>query len=110
MKMFPARYIYKLVEPDPLEPPNQPVSPVARYRFKYPKDANGKSSTRFDSEAMFWHSGNLYLLAKGSAQAGMIFRVDAKNRGRHSATGRQIGTPVPNRCRCIGGWTRIGGM
>lgn len=71
--MFPARYIYRIVEPDPLNPPAGPVEVTARWRFKYPDDR------RFNCESMFWHAGSLYVLARGGES--VLYRLEQQQGG-----------------------------
>jgi len=66
--MFPTRYIYRIVEPDPRNPPDHPVPVARRWRFKYPDDR------RFNGEGLFWHDGSLYVCARGGSVS--IYRLE----------------------------------
>jgi hypothetical protein len=74
-KLFPARYVYKIIEPDPLNPPAQPVSPIERYRYRYPRGEDGKARPRFDAESLFWYQGGLYLLSKSPGRDTVLYRM-----------------------------------
>lgn len=68
-EMFPARYIYKIAEPDPHNPPSNAVQVLERLRFKYP----GKE--RFNIESLFWRAGSLYVIPRTVGPIA-IYRVE----------------------------------
>ena len=67
--LFPARYVYQVKEPDPRNPPEYPIAYERRFRYVYP-DKN-----HFDSEALFWHEGSLYVVAKLRSPQAPIYRL-----------------------------------
>jgi len=67
--MFPARYIYCITEPDPHNPPIEPIAPTKRWRFKYP------NKERFDCEALFWADQSLYVIANLKPMEAIVYRL-----------------------------------
>ncbi len=74
--MFPARYVYRIPEPDPKNPPTDGVSSTARWRYKYPDDR------RFDSESLFCDGESLYVIANLPPTAAVIYKLTEVGKGR----------------------------
>lgn len=66
--LFGVRQIYKVVEPDPENPPKQPIKPIATYQYKL------EAGNRFDAESLFWRGGWLHVISK-SGGAPTIYRL-----------------------------------
>ncbi|GJM26388.1 MAG: hypothetical protein DHS20C16_28030 [Phycisphaerae bacterium] len=67
--MFPARYVYRIPEPDPYHPPKKAVSATKRWRYKYP------DKERFDCEALFWDGQSLYVMANLIPTKAAVYRL-----------------------------------
>lgn len=74
--MFPARYIYRIPEPNPHNPPADPVAPSKRWRFKYP------DKKRFDCEALFWADQSLYVMANLKPNEAIVYRLTEISDGK----------------------------
>lgn len=66
---YAVRNIYILDEPDPRNPPAEPVAVKRTLAFRHP---DGK---RFDMEALFFHGKSLYIIAKSKLPGSKLFRV-----------------------------------
>ncbi len=64
-----VRRIFKIAEPDPLEPPTEPVEVLEQYEFSYP------AGKRFDMECLFCHADQLFVLAKSRWTSPALYRV-----------------------------------
>lgn len=62
--------IFKVREPDPTT--NESVTILASYTFKFPDPASGCNT--WNSEAMFWLDGKMYIFAKTSNSP--VYRID----------------------------------
>ncbi len=67
--MFPARYVYKIPEPDPHNPPTEAITASKRWRFKY------LDKERFDCEALFWDGQSLYVMANLIPTKAVVYRL-----------------------------------
>jgi len=67
---YAVRHIYKIREPDPHQPPKEPIKPLEKIAFRYPDDK------RFDIEAMFTASGRLYVIGKSKLPGAPLYHVE----------------------------------
>lgn len=89
--------------PDPREVQEDTIL-ASRIRFRYPKEKKGKEEDGYDSEALFYRKGWLYIITKdrGSPFTGkaMIFRVPAEA-GDYEAETVGSFTPCGQRAGCV---------
>lgn len=75
-RLLPARYIYQIDEPDPLAPPDGPIRPKARWRFKYPA-----GTPRLDFESLAWRAGRFYLIPRETGPKTTLYTLDLSDDG-----------------------------
>jgi len=92
---FGVRQIYKFVEPDPENPPAEPIKPIATYQYKL-DDKN-----RFDAESLFWRDGSLHVISKNGRGPAMYRLTPAENEHELRLVELDAGLPlIPTGADC----------
>ncbi len=78
--------LIKVKEPNPSS--TDPVTILGTYTFKFPDPASGCNT--WNSEAMFWLDGKMYIFAKTSGSP--VYRVDLPSGSTGTATLKRLGT------------------
>ena len=69
--MFPVRSAYQIAEPDPYATPVRPARVLRRYKFSYPAE-------RFNAEALFVRSGEVFIVSRQPSSQTRIMRLEAQ--------------------------------
>ena len=69
LRVFPARYIYVVPEPDPGANPPPHAGWTTRWKYKYPGE-------RFNAEALFVLNGRMYVISIGQQGRPTTYRLD----------------------------------
>ncbi len=73
LQVFPQRTIYRIKEPNPLDPTVESATVTARYKYKFPED-------RFDAEGLIARDGYLWLVSKQRGSTGSLYLLE-RNKG-----------------------------